>query len=123
MLDGLCAGRCVDYVLGRVVFLGFIPKYGVYAGMVLRTILLYVVLCCMFTKSLRCVFISLRGDAFVYGSAILTFVLGVPNLCGQCSKSAYIPLPLVRGFQPGNNKTLQTRRREIKKTNNSIYYN
>jgi len=35
----------------------------------------------------------------------------------------YIPLPLFRGFQPGNNKTLQTRRREIKKTNNSIYYN
>ena len=36
----------------------------------------------------------------------------------------YIPLPLFRGFQPEkNNKTLQTRRREIKKTNNSIYYN
>ena len=35
----------------------------------------------------------------------------------------YVPLPLFRGFPPENNKTLQTRRREIKKTNNSIYYN
>jgi len=89
-LDGLCAGWCVDYVLGRVVFLGFIPKYDVDAGMVVRTILLYVVICCMFTMSLRCVFISLCGDAFVYGSAILTFVLGAPNLCGRCSKSAEV---------------------------------
>ena len=87
MLDGLCAGRCVDYVLGRVVFLGFIPKYAVDAGMAVRTILLYVVTCCMFTVSLRCVFISLCGDAFVYGSAILSVVLGAPNLCGRCCKS------------------------------------
>jgi hypothetical protein len=35
----------------------------------------------------------------------------------------YIPLPLYRGFQPENNKMLQTRRWEIKKTNNSLYYN
>jgi hypothetical protein len=88
-LGGLCAGWCVDYVLGRVVlFLGFIPKYGVDVGMVVRTILLYVVMCCMFTMSLRCVFISLCRDTFVYGSAILTFVLGAPNICGRCSKSA-----------------------------------
>ena len=72
-MDGLCAGWWVDYVLGRVVFLGFILKYGVDAGMVVRTILLYVVICCMFTVSLRCVFTSLCGDAFVYGSAILTW--------------------------------------------------
>ena len=54
MLDGLCVGWCVDYVLGRVVFLGFIPKYAVDAGMVVRTVLLYVVIYCMFTMSLRC---------------------------------------------------------------------
>jgi len=33
----------VRYVLGRVVFVGFIPKYGVDAGMVVCTVLLYVV--------------------------------------------------------------------------------
>ena len=55
-MDGLCAGWCVGYVLGRVVFLGFIPKYGVDAGMVVCTILLYVVIYCMFAVSLRCVF-------------------------------------------------------------------
>jgi len=50
----LCAGCCVEYVLGRVVFSGFLSKYGVDAGMVVRTILLYVVIYCMFNKSLRC---------------------------------------------------------------------
>jgi len=51
--------------------------------MVVCIILLYVVICCMFTMSLRCVFISLCGDAFVYESAILAFVLGARNLCGS----------------------------------------
>ena len=89
-MDGLFAGWCIDYVLGRVVFLGFILKYGVDAGMVVCTILLYVVICCMFTMSLHCVFISLCGDAFVYESAMLTYVLGARNLWGQCSKSAEV---------------------------------
>ena len=67
-LGGLCAGWCVDCVLGRVVlFLGFIPKYGVDVGMVVYTNLLYVVMCCMFTMSLRCVFISLWGDTLCMG--------------------------------------------------------
>ena len=87
-MDGLCAGWCVDYDLGRVVSLGFIPKYGVDVGMVVCTVLLYVVIYCMFTVSLCCVFISLCRDAFVYGSAILTLVMGAPNLCGRCSNSA-----------------------------------
>ena len=82
-MAGLCAGWCVDYVFGRVVFSGFFSKYGVDGGMAVRTVLLYVVICCMFTMSLRCVFISLCGDAFVFGSAILSVVLGAPNLCGR----------------------------------------
>ena len=46
-----------DGVIGlgyRVVFSRFLSKYGVDAGMAVRTILLYVVIYCMFTMSLRC---------------------------------------------------------------------
>ena len=30
------------------------------------------------------------GVAFAYGSTILTVVLGAPNLCGRCNKSAEV---------------------------------
>ena len=47
------------------------------------------VVCC-YILCVHCVlallFISLCRDAFAYVSAILTVVLGAPNLCGRCSK-------------------------------------
>ena len=46
------------------------------------------VVCC-YMLYVHCVlallFISLCRDAFAYGSAILTVVLGAPNLCGRCT--------------------------------------
>ena len=86
----VCEGWMVFVLVGALImflaglfFWVFIPKYGVDAGMVVHTILLYVVISCTFTTSLCCAFISLCGDAFVYRSAILTFVLGAPNLCSH----------------------------------------
>jgi len=39
-VDGLCAGWCIDYVLGPVVFFWvYLSKYGVDAGMAVRTVL------------------------------------------------------------------------------------
>jgi len=55
-----CVDWCVIYVLGRVVVVGLSKDVGI----VVCTILMYVVICCMFTTSLRCEFISLCGDAF-----------------------------------------------------------
>ena len=57
----VCEGWMVFVLVGALImflaglfFSGFIPKYGVDAGMAVRTILLYVVIYCMFTMSLRC---------------------------------------------------------------------
>jgi len=46
-------GALIMFLAG-LFFSGFIPKYGVDAGMAVRTILLYVVIYCMLTMSLRC---------------------------------------------------------------------
>ena len=56
-------------------------------------------------------------------SLSLSYSQSTAEILGRDHHQNYIPLPSVRGFQPEYNKTLQTRRREIKKTNNSIYYN
>ena len=67
----VCEGWMVFVLIGALImFLVWLFSWvlfrsrGVDAGMVVCTILLYVVTCCMFTVSLCCVFISLCGDAF-----------------------------------------------------------
>ena len=52
--DGFVLVGALIMFLAGLFFLGFFPKYGVDAGMAVRTILLYVVIYCMFTMSLRC---------------------------------------------------------------------
>jgi len=88
-VDGLCAGWCVDYVLGRFVFSGFVVVvvvvvvvevwcgcwYGCAHCLIVCCYILYV------HYVLALLFISLCRDAFAYGSTILTVALGAPNLC------------------------------------------
>ena len=74
-LDCLCAGWCVDYVLGRVVFFWVFVE--VWCGC-LYSCEHYLVLFCYIVYVhyvLALLFISLCRDAFAYGSAILTFVI------------------------------------------------
>ena len=81
----VCEGWIVFVLVGALImflaglfFSGFIPKYGVDAGMAVRT---HLVVCC-YILYVHCVlallFISLCRDAFAYGSAILTVVF-TPN--------------------------------------------
>ena len=90
-MDGLCAGWCVDYVLGRVVFSGFFfvkVWCGCWCGCA------HCLVVCCYILYVHCVLallsISLCRDVFVYGSVILSVVLGAPNLCGRCGKSAEV---------------------------------
>ena len=57
----VCEGWMVFVLVGALImfltgmfFSGFLSKYGVDTGMAVSTILLYVVIYCMFTVSLRC---------------------------------------------------------------------
>ena len=87
----VCEGWMVFVLVGALImflaglfFLGFYSEVwcGCWYGCVH-----YLVVCCYMLYVhyvLALLFISLCGDAFVHGSAILTVVLGAPNLCGRC---------------------------------------
>ena len=82
----VCEGWMVFVLTGALImFLAGLFSWVLFQSRVWMLVWLCALSCCMFTMSLCCVFISLCGDAFVYGSVILTFVLGAPNLCGRCS--------------------------------------
>ena len=79
----VCEGWMVFVLVGALImFLAGLFSWVLFRNMVWMLVWLCALSCYVFTMSLRCVCIVLCGDAFVYGSVILTFVLRAPNLCG-----------------------------------------
>ena len=74
--------------LASMFFLGFFEVWcGCWYGCAHYLVVCYIL---YVHYVLALLFISLCRDAFAYGSAKLTFVLGAPNLCGRCCKSAEV---------------------------------
>ena len=70
----------------------------------------------------NCKYLGRRGEGGVESCLNIVCLKKIPISAAFIGVACVLQEFTLRFRPVGNNKTLQTRRREIKKTNNSVYY-